>query len=100
VAGWAPEQVGNVGEEKNLLSLEGFKPLNVELAIPTTLTWLLIVTQFVTTTMMMIMIITIIIIFLIARYLTSRPWPSSFTRFVSLDHTQRHTTVGRTPLDE
>ena len=25
---------------------------------------------------------------------------SSFTRFVFLDHTQRHTTVGRTPLDE
>ena len=26
--------------------------------------------------------------------------PSSFTRFVFLDHTQRHTTVGGTPLDE
>jgi hypothetical protein len=25
---------------------------------------------------------------------------TSFTRFVFLDHTQRHTTVGRTPLDE
>ena len=25
---------------------------------------------------------------------------SPFTRFVFLDHTQRHTTVGRTPLDE
>ena len=25
---------------------------------------------------------------------------SSFTRFVFLHHTQRHTTVGRTPLDE
>ena len=25
---------------------------------------------------------------------------SSFTRFVFLDHTQRHTTVGRTLLDE
>ena len=32
----------------------------------------------------------------------SRQWAtaSSFTRFVFLDHTQRHTAVGRTPLDE
>jgi uncharacterized membrane protein YqjE len=31
------------------------------------------------------------------------PWwvlASSFTRLVFLDHTQRHTTIGRTPLDE
>jgi len=28
----------------------------------------------------------------------SGPWPSPFTRF--LDHTQRRTTIGRTPLDE
>jgi hypothetical protein len=59
-AGWAPEPVGNVGEEKNLLSLGGFKPLNVELGIPIILTWVLIVTQFVMTTMMMMIMIIII----------------------------------------
>ena len=36
--------------------------------------------------------------FLLWRYCPTRAMASSFTRF--LDHTQRHTTVGRTPLDE
>jgi hypothetical protein len=54
-AGWIPEPVRNVGEEKNLLPLAGFKPLNVELATPTTLNRLLIVIKFVMMMMMMTM---------------------------------------------
>ena len=40
--------------------------------------------------------------FLLARQPLSGPWPPPYSRgFLSfLDHTQRHTTVGRTPLDE
>jgi hypothetical protein len=40
--------------------------------------------------------------FILARYPPSGPWPPPHLRgfLWFLDHTQRHTTVGRTPLDE
>ena len=43
------------------------------------------------------------IFFLLARQPPSGPWPPPHSRgffLWFLDHTQRHTTVGRTPLDE
>jgi hypothetical protein len=47
------------------LPLAGFKPLNVELAIPTTLTRFLIVTQFVMMMMMIIMMMMIMTMMMI-----------------------------------
>jgi len=46
----------------------------------------------------MIIKVTKKMLFFLWRYDPTRVMASSFTRF--LDHTQRRTTVGRTPLDE